>query len=365
MDQEIVLRSQPIIVLADAGCGVRHVQSLPPTRIDVPPLPAGHVFFQQWKVRETPDQGAWAQTSYDTCAPPLFVLNDVLLHASAGILAVGGHVIAETVERTEPALHAYRRLSRGIGIVPRRTARLPGTHVSVLTPDATSYEGALLTGLARLAAVPDAYLLQAETLLISAAGGGLQDDLLRLLDLLPSVVPRAVSDEETFLVERLVLPLTVGGDMHFHPCLMGFFGRLSGAVPHAASPLPPRIFALQGDGGAQSIRNEAEIAAALLPLGFTAVRTESLSLAHQIQLFRQAEAIVAPHGGALANLGFCRPGTVVVELMSTEDVNWRFRYLSALAGLRYDCVLGLDGVVSPAHAASAAVQAFPRLGMAA
>jgi capsular polysaccharide biosynthesis protein len=365
MDQEIVLRAQSIVTLAQAGAGVWHARSLSPERIDLPELPSGHVFFKRWTVRETPDQGAWAQSCYETAAPPLFVLSDVLVHASAGILAVGdGHVIAETIEHTDPARHGYRRLARGIGIVPRRTARLPGTHVSVLTPGAQSYEGALLTGLGRLSAVPDSYLLQAESLLIPA-GGRAQTDMLRLLDLLPSVAPREVSDDETLLVERLILPLSVGGDMLHHPCLLGFFGRLSGAVPPASSPLPQRIFVAQHKGAPPSIRNEAEIAAALQPLGFTAVQTDTLDVAQQIQLFRQAEAIVAPQGPALANLGFCRPGTIVVELMSTEDVNWRFRYLAALAGLHYDCVLGLDGIVSPVHAAASAANPLPRNEMAA
>jgi hypothetical protein len=357
MPKEIVLRAHPAASFAAAGIGVTQLPSLPPARIGLPALPTGHVFFDLWPVRETPDQGAWAETSFQTVAPPLFVLNDALVHSSAGILAAGGLVMAETLDDTEPGAQAYRRLSRGIGITPRRATRLNGTHVSVLTPRAEHYEASLLRGLARLSALPDGLLLEAESLLIPA-GGCMQGAMLRLLDLLPSVAMREVAADETLLIERLVVPLTVGGDMDCHPCLLGFFGRLSGAVPPATSPLPRRVFLAQHPGARHAIANEAELAAALQPLGFRTVQTGNMPLAAQIQLFRQAEAIVAPQGGALANLGFCRPGTAVVELMSADDVNWRFRHLAALAGLRYDCVLALTNAVSPAHTAAAAAQAM-------
>ena len=74
--------------------------------------------------------------------------------------------------------------------------------------------------------------------------------------------------------------------------------------------------------------------------GFEAVRPETMSLSDQIMLFRQAEAIVAPHGSALTNLGFARPGCLVVELLMDAFVDWSFRNLAALMKLRYDCVLG-------------------------
>ena len=71
------------------------------------------------------------------------------------------------------------------------------------------------------------------------------------------------------------------------------------------------------------------------------VRPETLSVADQVRLFRGAEVIVAPHGAALTNLGFCRPGTQVIELLMDAYCNWCFRNLAGLMQLRYDCVLGL------------------------
>ena len=66
-----------------------------------------------------------------------------------------------------------------------------------------------------------------------------------------------------------------------------------------------------------------------------------MSLADQVRLFSGADVIVAPHGAELTNLGFCRPGTQIIELLMDAYCNWCFRNLAGLMQLRYDCVVGL------------------------
>ena len=60
---------------------------------------------------------------------------------------------------------------------------------------------------------------------------------------------------------------------------------------------------------------------------------ESMPLADQIRMFYSADAVVGAHGGGLANLVFCRPGTVVVECF--HKVNPCYYVLAGLAGCRY------------------------------
>jgi capsular polysaccharide biosynthesis protein len=86
--------------------------------------------------------------------------------------------------------------------------------------------------------------------------------------------------------------------------------------------------------------NEDEVIAKLAFLGFVPVKPETFTPADQLRLFRGAEAIVAPHGAGLTNIGYCRPGTILLELFMDAYVNWCFRRLAALKTLRYDCVLG-------------------------
>ena len=66
------------------------------------------------------------------------------------------------------------------------------------------------------------------------------------------------------------------------------------------------------------------------------------SVAEQAELFASAEVVVGTHGAALANLVFCRPGTVVVELMGTNTASTLYTSLSWRRSLRYHMVMGTE-----------------------
>ena len=68
----------------------------------MPPLATGCHFLDMWPVREWPDQGQWRQNAYQSYAPPLFILHNVLVHGSAGILCLGDSVVAESLALTSP-----------------------------------------------------------------------------------------------------------------------------------------------------------------------------------------------------------------------------------------------------------------------
>jgi capsular polysaccharide biosynthesis protein len=65
-----------------------------------------------------------------------------------------------------------------------------------------------------------------------------------------------------------------------------------------------------------------------------------MSVKDQAAAFAHAELIVAPHGGALTNLIFCRPGTKVVELLSSNYPNPCYRNLCGVAKLPYIGIIG-------------------------
>lgn len=341
MVMEIVLRERSIVACLGRNMAVEHVHSLGPARVAVPPLPTGGHFFRIWPVREVPDQGMWAAPHYDSFAPPLFVLRDVLVHSSAGILAKGDTVIAESLANTSPREHAYRALMHGIAVAPGPVTDLRGTHISLLAAGAQDYRHSMLNGLARIASVPDNYLLAAESVLVPNVAQG-QAEALNLLDLLPSLSVRQVAAAETLRVETLVLPLSVCGEAAYHPCLLDFYRRISGNVAACSRNLPRRIYIDHRGTGIRPLRNEEAVIGALGAFGFAPVRIDGMGVADQVRLFRQAEAIVSPHGAWLTNLGYCRPGCLVVELLMDACVDWSFRNIAALARLHYDCVLGRE-----------------------
>lgn len=86
--------------------------------------------------------------------------------------------------------------------------------------------------------------------------------------------------------------------------------------------------------------NEAELFAALQPLGFRKVFLEDLPLKKQIQLFQQAEAVVGPHGAGLSNLVYSRPGTAVFEITPSCRPPLFFYYLAEINEQRYAVYFG-------------------------
>lgn len=73
--------------------------------------------------------------------------------------------------------------------------------------------------------------------------------------------------------------------------------------------------------------------------GFEAVELEGFNFAEEMELFANADQIVAPHGAGLANVVYARPGSRVLELNSDLDGQGAVRpwnlQLSRCAGHRY------------------------------
>ena len=68
----------------------------------------------------------------------------------------------------------------------------------------------------------------------------------------------------------------------------------------------------------RSITNEDEVKKYLLKNNFTPVKLHDIKFSDQVELFYNAECIAGLHGGGFANLVFCKPGTKVVELRSSN-----------------------------------------------
>lgn len=83
-------------------------------------------------------------------------------------------------------------------------------------------------------------------------------------------------------------------------------------TPFAGPGMGKRIY--MSRSGRRCVTNEAEVWDLLSRRGFSFVEDRPRSLREQIDLFRDAELIVAPHGAGLSNLMWCRPGTLIVEL---------------------------------------------------
>ena len=68
---------------------------------------------------------------------------------------------------------------------------------------------------------------------------------------------------------------------------------------------------------------------------FTAYALEDLSFDQQVDLFSQANLVVAPHGAGLANILFCQPGAKVLELSPDAEFRPFFAYMANKLGLTH------------------------------
>lgn len=84
----------------------------------------------------------------------------------------------------------------------------------------------------------------------------------------------------------------------------------------------------------RQIINEDEIKRTLSKKGFSTIRLSDLSFSDQVSLFYNASKIVGLHGAGLANLTFCNPATLVIELKSLS-AGYMYSNLSKKLKLNY------------------------------
>ena len=103
-----------------------------------------------------------------------------------------------------------------------------------------------------------------------------------------------------------------------------------------------RIIVSRASASHRRLTNEAQIVDKLSKYNFEVVELAAIPFQEQIGLFKDAEAIVAPHGSGLANLVFCTPGTKIIELFPATNVDLYYRLSSALS-LEYSYVKSRTG----------------------
>ena len=108
---------------------------------------------------------------------------------------------------------------------------------------------------------------------------------------------------------------------------------------------PRTLRLLIGGAAAAAIPGWSEIEASALEFGFEAVDLAALSIAEQARLFARATAVIGWSGQAMAMVGFCDPGTVILELHRGPALDHWTQVLAAIFGLEwYGFALGVENV---------------------
>jgi capsular polysaccharide biosynthesis protein len=101
-----------------------------------------------------------------------------------------------------------------------------------------------------------------------------------------------------------------------------------------------RIYVSRSKASGRKIANEEEILPILASRGFVRSELEEMSLSAQIELFSEAEAVIAPHGAGLTNLVWCAPRTRVLEIFSPLYVNLCYWAIASVTHADYYYLLG-------------------------
>lgn len=104
----------------------------------------------------------------------------------------------------------------------------------------------------------------------------------------------------------------------------------------AAAERPNRklFFSRAGDTR-RLLRNRAAVEECAARLGFEIVRPERLSFREQVALMSSCGMVVGESGAAFANLGFCAPGTIVLEIQPERFVEGWVRGMCFMFGHRW------------------------------
>jgi capsular polysaccharide biosynthesis protein len=102
-----------------------------------------------------------------------------------------------------------------------------------------------------------------------------------------------------------------------------------------------KIYVPRSNTKIRRVINEGELESCLQAQGFSIFDSASHSIFDQIRAFKNASVIVAAHGAGLANIVFCNPGAIIIELVPEgyDQGVTSYRSLADLFGLQYMQVL--------------------------
>lgn len=96
-----------------------------------------------------------------------------------------------------------------------------------------------------------------------------------------------------------------------------------------------RLYVARTDTPNRPLRNQEEVAALLRTRGFDVIRPGDYSLREQIVLFDSASVVVGVHGAGMTNIGFCRAGTKVLEIVPRTYLNACMAVMAQTHGMDY------------------------------
>jgi len=123
-----------------------------------------------------------------------------------------------------------------------------------------------------------------------------------------------------------------------HPDSIRMLHELDVPSDNPDERFPSKIY-VSRVGTSRDLVDQHHLERALNERGFMTVRPENLSWSDQVQLFRNAQTVVAPHGAGLANLVFMSPGSHVYEITTGHWWYPCFRNIAHMASINHELIV--------------------------
>ncbi|SKB62110.1 Protein of unknown function [Salegentibacter holothuriorum] len=85
----------------------------------------------------------------------------------------------------------------------------------------------------------------------------------------------------------------------------------------------------------RKLRNEEEIIQVLKEFDFKIIEDKTRTVKEQMEIYSSADVIIGPHGASFANILWCRPNTILIEMFSNRYYPPFFKYLANVLKLKY------------------------------
>lgn len=172
--------------------------------------------------------------------------------------------------------------------------------------------------------------------LVRNVTGDFQTETLARLGIDKSRIVETISDQYFRCEHLLHIDMNNGINLKMNRFIPLWLKQTYLRLPEQNSGL--KLYISRPEGVRRGILNEDELLPLVREAGFTVVVMEGLSVAEQASLLSRADAVMAPHGGALTNLVFCRPGIPVIEILSRHVYPYYYG-LSQMCGHRYHAIM--------------------------
>lgn len=301
--------------------------------------PAAALFPGAWSRHggEVPPPDWWSETESYVGQLDIFKLRDALLFPAWGVVVLrNGDVMRLTMEEAAyvtPDLtglpHASRQGDTTVLDLPDAIPHLERALVTMPFGARMNYGHFVLDALASLAAV-DASGCFGDHPVVVPPLKPWQARHFALMGRRPQVTAAPV-----LRVDELVYT----GAMHHFLHNPNFNYRdlrarqLAALAPNAGGPA--RLYLSRGRQDRRPMVSEARLVRALRRSGFAVIDTGRMTVDRQVALFAGAEAVVGAAGAAFANALYCRPGTLVVEIMPRGMENHWVQPLCRIGGLHH------------------------------